>query len=154
MSYGIVFLCISWKDLYFTFCMFICVYVFLGVSASSPVALSPTSSPPDSEIVPIPSIDDVTVTVGERGDILSVADLGYYPSDLVCQGVELLHQTSGLPYWATIVGITFALRTMLLPVAFQAMRNSAKLANMKPEMDIMQERMKVRKCVVKNCELY
>jgi YidC/Oxa1 family membrane protein insertase len=105
--------------------------------------LSPTapSENAGSEIVPVPSIDEVAAG-GEP--ILSAADLGYYPSELVMQGVELLHQTTGLPYWATIVGITFALRTMLLPVAFKAMRNSARMANMKPELEILQERMKVK----------
>jgi len=104
-----------------------------------PIALSPNENTPIAETVPIPSIEDAVVEAAAQ---LSPADLGNYPSELVMKGVELLHQTSGLPYWATIIGITLTLRTLLLPAAFSAMRNSARMANMKPELDVLTERMK------------
>jgi YidC/Oxa1 family membrane protein insertase len=104
-----------------------------------PVIYSANESSPNVEVIPIPSVTEVAETTEK---VLSAADLGNYPSELVMKGIELAHQTTGLPYWMTIVGITLTLRTLLLPVAFQAMRNSAKMANMKPELDILQERMK------------
>lgn len=116
--------------------------VISPLNIASPVALSPTTySTEDAfETVPVPPIDGVVV---EGAEVFSVSDLGYAPSDLVMQGVELIHQTSGLPYWATIVAITFTARSLLLPLALTAMRNSARMANCKPELDIIKERMEV-----------
>ena len=42
------------------------------------------------------------------------------------QGIDLIHATTGMPYWATIVALTFALRCALLPLAFGTMRNAGK----------------------------
>jgi hypothetical protein len=58
------------------------------------------------------------------------------------QGVDALHLATGLPYWATIVCITISLRTIMLPLAIGTMRNSARMAVMKPEMELVTERMK------------
>jgi len=42
------------------------------------------------------------------------------------QGIDLIHATTGMPYWATIVALTFTLRCALLPLAFGTMRNAGK----------------------------
>lgn len=72
----------------------------------------------------------------------ALLELGWYPSHLVMQGVEMIHVSSGLPYWATIIAITFGLRSLMLPLAFGTMRNAARMAVMKPELELVMNRMK------------
>jgi len=139
-----------------------------GIGAS-PLALSPS---PDAvafgrsaadaahaaaagvEEVAVPSLDasaavkDSLVTAAADGVdagavVAALEPLGWWPGHLVMQGVEALHVASGLPYWATIVVITLGLRTAMLPLAFGTMRNSARMAVMKPEMELVTERMKL-----------
>ena len=42
--------------------------------------------------------------------------LGAWPSDWLIQGIDLLHTTSGMPYWASIITLTLAVRTALFPL--------------------------------------
>lgn len=70
--------------------------------------------------------DEVSAAAGEAA--LSVADLTWYPSHMVMQGIEAMHVATGLPYWATIVCITVGMRSLLLPLALGTMRNSARMA--------------------------
>lgn len=81
---------------------------------------------------------------GLSGDavVAEVAELGYWPSHIAIQSIEYLHCVSGLPYWASIVAFTLALRTMLLPVAIKTMQNSSRMAIMKPELELVTERIK------------
>lgn len=68
--------------------------------------------------------------------------LGLWPSHVVMQSIEAIHLATDMPYWATIVAITFGLRALLVPLAFGAMRNGAKMALAKPEMELVTQRMK------------
>lgn len=45
-----------------------------------------------------------------------------------------LHDTAGLPWWATIGVLTVGLRTIMLPVNISLVRNSAKLNQLRPEL--------------------
>lgn len=47
---------------------------------------------------------------------------GSGPTDLALQLLDSIHMLSGLPWWATIVTATFALRSALLPVALYSVR--------------------------------
>ena len=68
--------------------------------------------------------------------------LGNWPSDWAIRGIELLHETSGLPYWVTIISLTLAMRTVLFPLVVTTARNAAKMTLMRPEMDAITERIK------------
>jgi YidC/Oxa1 family membrane protein insertase len=95
-----------------------------------------------------------------------VADLGYGLSDLAIRALDVIHATSGLPWWATIVATTFAVRTMLLPITVTSvrhlraffllhhhglttddpldgmqLRNSEKMKAFQPEMEKLKEEM-------------
>lgn len=55
-----------------------------------------------------------------------------------------MHVYSGLPWWASIMAVTVALRTLLLPLYLKASDHSARMTLLKPELNkITQEYMKV-----------
>ena len=56
--------------------------------------------------------------------------------------VQTVHETSGLPWFAAIAGTTVAMRTLLFPLAIKAMKNGAKLAEVAPEMQRIQAKLK------------
>ena len=113
-------------------------------SAPSSGAL-PDAAPP-VELIPVPDVGgDAAAAAGENAASAAaelLPELGYYPSHLVMQGIEGLHLTTGLPYWATIVVTTIGLRSLMLPLAFRTMRNSARMAVLKPELQLVMDRMK------------
>ena len=137
---------------------------FISLASPTPLALSPADPGPSleaaqavgreliqPEAVPVPSLGDAAAAAaGAPGSGLDSAltdaalELGGWPHHFVMQGVEWLHVTSGLPYWATIVCITLGLRTCMVPIALGTMRNTARMSHAKPEMELLQERMKVR----------
>lgn len=67
----------------------------------------------------------------------------YTPPHLAMSAVDGFHAATGMPYWMTIVAITLAIRTAILPVGVLSARNAARTAAMKPEMDLLQEAIKV-----------
>jgi len=65
----------------------------------------------------------------------------YNPVD---QMIELLHYiqgTTGLSYGLGIVGMTVAMRTLMLPLFIHSQRNASRMAHLKPEMDVLKEKM-------------
>ena len=56
--------------------------------------------------------------------------------------VQTVHETGGLPWFAAIAGTTVAMRTLLFPLAIKAMKNGAKLAEVAPEMQRIQAKLK------------
>eukprot|EP00002_Diphylleia_rotans_P014273 TRINITY_DN2781_c0_g1_i1.p1 TRINITY_DN2781_c0_g1~~TRINITY_DN2781_c0_g1_i1.p1 ORF type:complete len:347 (-),score=61.77 TRINITY_DN2781_c0_g1_i1:255-1295(-) len=71
-----------------------------------------------------------------------VTETSYMPTALLEQTLNSIHTMSGMPYWMTIVGTTIALRTMLLPLAFKTMRNSAILGYLRPQIEVINQKMK------------
>lgn len=67
----------------------------------------------------------------------------YTPPHLAMCAVDAVHAGTGMPYWMTIVAITLAMRTTILPVALVSARNAARSAAMKPEMDLLQAAVEV-----------
>lgn len=57
---------------------------------------------------------------------------GYTPPGLVQSALEFLHVNTHLPWWASIVAATIALRLALFPLAVRMQRNAAKIANINP----------------------
>lgn len=68
----------------------------------------------------------------------------YTPPQLAMMAVDSVHAVTGMPYWMTIVAITLGIRTAILPIGLLAARNGARTAVMKPEMDALQDAIKVR----------
>jgi YidC/Oxa1 family membrane protein insertase len=87
----------------------------------------------------------VSLSVSEGAGVVAadlVGQLGNWPSDHALRLIELLHDVSGLPYWATIVASTLVLRSVLFPLTIVTAQNAARMTLMKPEMEAISERMK------------
>ena len=66
----------------------------------------------------------------------------YSPITLLYHSLESLHFATGLPWWAVVAGATVSARLLMMPVVIYTMKNGAKMAQMKPEMDAIQARFK------------
>jgi membrane protein insertase Oxa1/YidC/SpoIIIJ len=56
--------------------------------------------------------------------------------------LEWAQHSTGLPWWATIVGCTLILRAALAPASVYMTRSTARLAVAKPELTAVQDEMK------------
>ena len=67
----------------------------------------------------------------------------YIPADLMVQALASLHDLAGpeIPYAFVIIGATISIRTVFPPLAISQQRNASRMAHMKPEMELMKERM-------------
>jgi YidC/Oxa1 family membrane protein insertase len=66
----------------------------------------------------------------------------WWPQDQILDLIINIHDASGLNYAFTIGALTLAFRAAMLPLFVKAQQNSSRLAHMRPEMDIIQEKMK------------
>lgn len=91
---------------------------------------------------------DAASTVSASVDTQSPVDevvgavLGYGPSDLVVRAVEHTHLLFDIPYWGAIATFTIAIRLLLSPINVGAIRNGARMAVVRPEVDKLQKAMK------------
>lgn len=60
---------------------------------------------------------------------------GFGPTAMVERVLEYAHVYTGLPWWATIVGVSLSLRFVMFPLYVRATRNAAKVSKIKPELD-------------------
>lgn len=67
---------------------------------------------------------------------------GNSPIGLIQQVMENIHVGIGVPWWATIVVTTVIFRTLMMPLLALGQANAAKLNNIKPELDILTQRMR------------
>lgn len=75
---------------------------------------------------------------------LGLAQSWWWPPDFFQHIFELMHVYSGLPWWASIMCVTIAMRTLLLPLYIKSSDHSARMTLLKPELNkITQDYMKV-----------
>lgn len=67
----------------------------------------------------------------------------WWPQDQILDLIINLHESTGVNYAFTVGALTLAFRTLMFPLFVKSQQNSSRMAHMKPEMDIIQERMKV-----------
>ena len=67
---------------------------------------------------------------------------GFSPIYWACDGLQALHAATGLPWWMTIVGTTFALRTALLPFAIKQMKFTGRVQEVQPKIQYLTAKMK------------
>ena len=82
----------------------------------------------------------LATSISESGVDLSTTDM-WWNTTAVMEGINWLHVTTELPWWACIGAITFGLRTLMLPVAINTMRNGVRLAHAQPEFAKLREQM-------------
>ncbi|KAE9006828.1 hypothetical protein PR002_g16380 [Phytophthora rubi] len=80
-------------------------------------------------------VADQALEAASTIDYASVSDLGFGLSDLAIRSLDVIHSTTGLPWWATIIATTVAVRTVFFPITVVSMRNAAKMKLFQPDME-------------------
>ncbi|OBA23900.1 hypothetical protein METBIDRAFT_30267 [Metschnikowia bicuspidata var. bicuspidata NRRL YB-4993] len=89
--------------------------------------------------------DMVTTTMrsDELGYMASIGlGEGWGPTALITNILEITHVYTGLPWWASIVCATFAVRTMMFPLYVKSSANMAKMSRVKPQVDQLMNEMR------------
>ncbi|KNE64167.1 YidC/Oxa1 family membrane protein insertase [Allomyces macrogynus ATCC 38327] len=81
--------------------------------------------------------DATTATVVHAIGDLHAAGLAsaWTPVGWIQQGLEVLHATAGLPWWASIAAMTVGIRFTLFPLMVKLQRNAVVMHNIRPELD-------------------
>jgi len=122
-------------------------------SDSSEVSPSETSQPSEAPVFPLSSEDlpqpNILIDPSAQSVVSQVlevyptlADLSYWPTDLVVWGIEFLHASFGFPYWQAILVGTACLRIPMFPISAKMMRSTAKMTIMKPDLEKLTSKMK------------
>ena len=118
-----------------------------NAASATSVPLSPATNDSNEGSSVLGDID--TTTMGELANpgILEGVDpsvdlLGYYPTDLAIRAIDALHAVSGLEWWQSIALFTVLLRVGTFPMTIETMKNGARFQKMKPEMDVIMEKMR------------
>lgn len=78
-----------------------------------------------------------------HGDALhDSVQLGHWPSDYALRVVDVWHEWGDLPWWAAIAATTVGLRLLLLPISLATMRHAGRMQKARPDIDVLQARMK------------
>ncbi|XP_028392757.1 mitochondrial inner membrane protein OXA1L-like [Dendronephthya gigantea] len=103
------------------------------------------SSGDDLKIGPILTDPEVIPNLAQQISEPTFQSLGLggnSPIGLIQQAMETIHVGIGVPWWGTIVVTTVAFRTLMMPLLALGQANAAKLNNIKPELDILTQRMR------------
>ncbi|KAF9586614.1 Mitochondrial inner membrane protein oxa1l [Lunasporangiospora selenospora] len=79
------------------------------------------------------------------GDLKAMGLVNFSPVGGLEVLLEAIHVSTGLPWWATIATTTVLIRTMLLPFIVKLQGNTARLHNVKPQLERLTENMKLAK---------
>ncbi|XP_058801091.1 mitochondrial inner membrane protein OXA1L [Phymastichus coffea] len=74
----------------------------------------------------------------------TLQDLGLgsnYPPGLIQQLLNYLHTTFDIPWWGAIAMTTVCIRTLMLPIVIKIQRYAARMQNVQPQIQYMQEQM-------------
>jgi YidC/Oxa1 family membrane protein insertase len=93
-------------------------------------------------VVPEHAIETVSSGALQIGDLKAMGLVHYTPVGALEAILEAVHVWTGLPWWGTIVATTVAIRTLLLPLVVKLQRNTARLHNIRPEMDRIGNKLK------------
>ena len=93
------------------------------------------------------SVDTAIAVIDGVGRAAAAADNGggwffSYPMWLLENGLVMLHYDCGLPWWGTIALTTLVARCGMLPLTVMQSKSMAKLAKVKPQLDVLQARLK------------
>lgn len=64
----------------------------------------------------------------------------WWPQDQMLDFIVYTHEISGLNYAFTIGAITLTFRSLMLPLFIKSQQNTARMAHLKPEMDVLKQK--------------
>jgi membrane protein insertase Oxa1/YidC/SpoIIIJ len=76
---------------------------------------------------PLEQMNDAVDAVATKTEFASLSDLGYSLSDIAIRSLDVIHTTTGLPWWATIVATTIAVRGIFFPITIISVRSFVSL---------------------------
>lgn len=79
------------------------------------------------------------------GDLKAMGLVHFTPVGGLETVLEAVHISTGLPWWATIAATTVMIRTALVPFIVKLQGNTARLHNVKPQLERLTENMKLAK---------
>ncbi|KAG0231263.1 Mitochondrial inner membrane protein oxa1l [Actinomortierella wolfii] len=91
------------------------------------------------------NVDAITTAAMQYGDLKAMGLVNFTPVGLLETILEAVHVSTALPWWATIAATTVMIRTALLPFMVKIQGNTARLHNVKPELDRLTENMRLAK---------
>ncbi|KAF9924730.1 Mitochondrial inner membrane protein oxa1l [Linnemannia zychae] len=89
--------------------------------------------------------ESISQVAMKYGDLKAMGLVHYTPVGALETILEAVHISTGLPWWATIAVTTVAIRTALLPFIVKLQGNTARLHNVKPQLERLTENMKLAK---------
>ncbi|GES77086.1 mitochondrial inner membrane protein OXA1L [Rhizophagus clarus] len=92
-------------------------------------------------IEPITS-NDIAETALKIGDLKAMGLVNFTPVGLIEECFEILHVSTGLPWWGTITLATLILRIGLFPLLIKSQLNVAKLTKIQPKSQKLMEEIK------------
>ncbi|KAA8495507.1 Mitochondrial inner membrane protein OXA1-like [Porphyridium purpureum] len=104
---------------------------------------SSTSEEPSSDqtVLHEPSFDlNLEASVPAMDALTSQIDTKWHFWDVMVDSLQYVHDVSNLPWWATVVVCTCAVRIVLFPVALNAHRNAEKMRAAQPELQELQQK--------------
>lgn len=112
-------------------------------SSLSDKMTSCAASSPEAEMAKFELTAASAETAASAAEASAPWEPTWWPQDQILDLIINIHDASGLNYAVTIGALTLVFRTIMLPLFIKAQQNSSRLAHMKPEMDIIQEKMKL-----------
>lgn len=96
---------------------------------------------PEDELLRQKADESVAKALSEANGIPYWEPSWYNPADQMIELLNYVQSSTGVPYAVGIVGMTIAMRTLMLPLFVQSQRNASRMAHLKPEMDVLKEKM-------------
>ncbi|KAG0282865.1 Mitochondrial inner membrane protein oxa1l [Linnemannia gamsii] len=100
---------------------------------------------PSATEVAAQNAESITQVAMKYGDLKAMGLVNFSPVGALESVLEAVHITTGLPWWATIAATTVAIRTALVPFIVKLQGNTARLHNVKPQLERLTENMKLAK---------
>lgn len=103
---------------------------------------------PPVPAAPVPEVVDAGALVEHgEGTLQSMGLGGWAPSGMVQHCLDLLHSSTGLPWWATIALGTVVVKLLVFPAIIKGQKNSIHMNNNLPQMQVLQAKLsEARSC--------
>ncbi|CAN7991811.1 unnamed protein product, partial [Ixodes hexagonus] len=104
------------------------------VEAIPPVPVVPAAPVPDA-------VDPGALAEHAEGSLQAMGLGGWSPSGMVQHSLDLLHSSTGLPWWATIALGTVVVKLLVFPAIIKGQKNSIHMNNHLPQMQLLQAKL-------------
>ncbi|CAO3573158.1 unnamed protein product [Mortierella alpina] len=118
--------------------------VIENVTEESMATATATTSSAITEVA-AQNAETISQVAMKYGDLKAMGLVHFTPVGALETVLEAVHISTGLPWWATIAATTVMIRTALVPFIVKLQGNTARLHNVKPQLERLTENMKLAK---------